>query len=76
VTSPVMAWALSLYPNQSRSSASAPQDDPRLHDMNVEERVEKFVQECDKLFDVTRGDDIMLTMGTDFTVSQHPWHVS
>ena len=32
------------------------------------ERLEAFVSECDKLFNVTRGNDIMLTMGTDFTV--------
>lgn len=26
------------------------------------------MHECDRIFNVTRGDDIMLTMGTDFTV--------
>jgi len=44
------------------------QDDPRLVDYNVPERLEAFVSECNKLFNVTRGNDIMLTMGTDFTV--------
>ncbi len=68
-----MVWALSLVSDfQIQFSAIALQDDPHLHDVNVEERVEKFVKECDKLFNVTRGDDIMLTMGTDFTVSQNP----
>jgi hypothetical protein len=51
-----------------RACFAALQDDPRLHDVNVRERVDKFVEECNKLFNVTRGDDIMLTMGTDFTV--------
>lgn len=36
---------------------------------NVDERVDKFVTEIQKIFDVTYGDDIMLTMGTDFTYS-------
>ena len=44
------------------------QDDPRLVDYNVQERLEAFVSECDKLFNVTRGNDVMLTMGSDFTV--------
>lgn len=44
------------------------QDDPRLHDVNVKDRVDTFVKECDAIFNVTHGDDIMLTMGTDFTV--------
>jgi hypothetical protein len=34
----------------------------------VEERVDAFVAECLKLFNVTRGEDIMLTMGSDFAV--------
>ena len=37
-------------------------------DYNVPERLDTFVSECDKLFNVTRGNDIMLTMGSDFTV--------
>lgn len=49
------------------------QDDPRLHDVNVKERVDRFVDECNKIFKVTRNDDIMLTMGTDFTVSRLDW---
>ena len=48
------------------------QDDPRLVDYNVPERLEAFVSECDKLFNVTRGNDIMLTMGSDFTVRPRP----
>ena len=52
------------------------QDDPRLVDYNVEERVEAFVAECDKLFNVTRGNDIMITMGTDFTVRNGFKHCS
>ncbi len=34
----------------------------------MRERLDKFVHECERIFNVTRGDDIMLTMGTDFTV--------
>ena len=36
-------------------------------DYNVEERVAAFVKECDHIFSFTRGNDIMITMGTDFT---------
>lgn len=39
-----------------------------MHDVNVEERIGKFVHECERIANVTRGNDIMLTMGTDFTV--------
>lgn len=46
------------------------QDDPLLVDYNVEERVAAFVAECDHIFNGTRGNDIMITMGTDFTVRQ------
>ncbi len=42
------------------------QDIPYLADYNVAERVDTFFKECMKLFNVTAGNDIMLTMGTDF----------
>ena len=49
-------------------------DDPALAEYNVEERVELFVQRCRELVNVTRGRDIMLTMGSDFTYSNaHVW---
>ena len=41
-------------------------------DYNVPERLEAFISECDELFNVTRGNDIMLTMGSDFTVRLAP----
>eukprot|EP00208_Stichococcus_sp_RCC1054_P002016 CAMPEP_0206142692 /NCGR_PEP_ID=MMETSP1473-20131121/17914_1 /ASSEMBLY_ACC=CAM_ASM_001109 /TAXON_ID=1461547 /ORGANISM="Stichococcus sp, Strain RCC1054" /LENGTH=1182 /DNA_ID=CAMNT_0053537795 /DNA_START=217 /DNA_END=3765 /DNA_ORIENTATION=+ len=51
------------------------QDDERLHDHNVDNRVDAFVKQCDALFNVTRGNDIMLTMGTDFTYANaHVWY--
>ena len=31
--------------------------------------IDKFITECQGISNVTRGDDIMLTMGTDFTYS-------
>lgn len=48
------------------------QDDPRLVDYNVDERVSAFVAECDHIFNSTQGNDIMITMGTDFTVRSIP----
>ncbi len=45
------------------------QDDPRLRGFNVDERVELFVKRCYELAAVTRGDDIMFTMGSDFHYS-------
>ena len=44
-------------------------DDPGLEEYNVDSRVEDFVAACLALSNVTYGDDIMLTMGTDFTFS-------
>lgn len=50
------------------------QDDRELHDYNVDERVAAFVAHCEAQFNVTRGNDIMLTMGADFTYANaHPW---
>ncbi|BDA45668.1 Lysosomal alpha-mannosidase [Coccomyxa sp. Obi] len=34
---------------------------------NLDQRLDQFVLECQKRFNVTYGNDIMLTMGTDFT---------
>lgn len=34
---------------------------------NLDQRLDQFVLECQKRFNVTHGNDIMLTMGTDFT---------
>ena len=44
-------------------------DDPNLEENNVDRRIEEFVKACQKLSNVTYGNDIMLTMGTDFTYS-------
>jgi len=44
-------------------------DDPNLEECNVDSRIEEFVEACRKLSNVTYGNDIMLTMGTDFTYS-------
>jgi alpha-mannosidase len=50
-------------------------DDPDLKEYNVEERVNTFVQRCYDLANVTRGNDIMLTMGSDFHYSNaHVWY--
>lgn len=50
-------------------------DDPALAEYNVEERVEEFVQRCLEQANVTRGNDIMLTFGSDFTYSNaHVWY--
>jgi alpha-mannosidase len=50
-------------------------DDPDLKEYNVEERVNTFVQRCFELANVTRGKDIMLTMGSDFHYSNaHVWY--
>ena len=45
------------------------QDDARLRGFNVDERVDLFIERCYELADVTRGDDIMFTMGSDFHYS-------
>lgn len=42
-------------------------DDPELEEYNVDSRNKDFVQACLALSNITRGNDIMLTMGTDFT---------
>ena len=44
-------------------------DDPNLEEYNVDSRIEEFVAACLQLSNVTVGNDIMLTMGTDFTYS-------
>jgi len=50
-------------------------DDPDLEEYNVEERVNTFVQRCYDLANVTRGKDIMLTMGSDFHYANaHVWY--
>eukprot|EP01025_Chloroclados_australasicus_P041471 TRINITY_DN4390_c0_g6_i1.p1 TRINITY_DN4390_c0_g6~~TRINITY_DN4390_c0_g6_i1.p1 ORF type:complete len:1134 (-),score=134.28 TRINITY_DN4390_c0_g6_i1:1148-4105(-) len=41
-------------------------DDPDLEDFNVDQKVELFVQESLKMFDVTVGNDILFTFGNDF----------
>ncbi|KAL4419672.1 hypothetical protein ABPG75_006770 [Micractinium tetrahymenae] len=41
-------------------------DDPRLDEHNVQERVDAFVARCREQAEVTRGNDIMLTIGSDF----------
>lgn len=41
-------------------------DDPALEGFNVGERVDTFVQRAMERFAWTRGNDIMLTMGSDF----------
>ncbi|KAL4437798.1 hypothetical protein ABPG77_005710 [Micractinium sp. CCAP 211/92] len=41
-------------------------DDPRLDEYNVQERVDAFVAQCREQANVTRGGDIMLTIGSDF----------
>ncbi|KAK9786492.1 hypothetical protein WJX73_000911 [Symbiochloris irregularis] len=50
------------------------QDNVCLEEINVDERVEQFVQACKRLGNMTRGNDIMIPMGTDFTYSNAwPW---
>ena len=49
-------------------------DDPDLKEYNVRERVDTFVQRCYDLANVTKGRDIMLTMGSDFHYANaHVW---
>lgn len=48
------------------------QDDMLLEGYNVEDRVAAFVAECEHILNATRGNDIMITMGTDFTASSRP----
>ena len=58
-----------------RESSDSPiQDDPDMDGYNVPERVEDFVSRCYEIWNVTRGRDIMLTMGSDFHYSNaHAW---
>lgn len=42
-------------------------DHPGWEENNVNKVVQNFVTQCMSLAAVTRGNDIMLTMGTDFT---------
>ena len=52
------------------------QDNICLEEVNVHERLEQFIKACQGLANVTYGNDIMLTMGTDFTYSNAwPWCV-
>ena len=42
-------------------------DHPGWEESNVARLVQQFVSACQALSAVTRGNDVMLTMGTDFT---------
>lgn len=56
--------------NFEQSISDTPlQDDPMLRGYNVPERVASFIQRCEDLAAVTRGADIMFTMGSDFHYS-------
>ncbi|GAB4821252.1 hypothetical protein N2152v2_008298 [Parachlorella kessleri] len=44
-------------------------DDARLAEYNVQERVDSFVARCKEIANVTRGNDIIVTMGSDFWYS-------
>lgn len=57
-------------------SRDAPiQDDLRLEDYNVKERVDLFVQLMLDQFSANKGEDIMLTLGSDFQYSNaHTWY--
>ena len=58
------------YFNWDWGSQDTPiQDDVCLDEYNVEQRIDDFVRTCEELANVTRGNDIMLTMGTDFQYS-------
>ena len=43
------------------------QDNTCLEETNVPDIIDNFILQCQKISNVTRGNDIMLTMGTDFT---------
>ena len=45
------------------------QDNACLEETNVPAIVDRFIHECQRIANETRGNDIMLTMGTDFTYS-------
>ena len=42
------------------------QDDSRLDDVNVKDRVDRFVTEVNDMASHMKGSDVMLTMGSDF----------
>ena len=51
------------------------QDDPRLTNYNVKSRVDDFVAAATALSNMTQGEHVMFTMGSDFqyeAVSMHP----
>jgi len=48
------------------SSDEPVQDDVRVHDYNVQSRVDDFVAAAQQLSNVTRGEHVMFTMGSDF----------
>ena len=50
------------------------QDDPSVEGYNVPSIVDRFLGQCRRLSSVTRGNDIMFTMGSDFHYSNaHAW---
>lgn len=58
--------APSSFCYDQRCADPAIQDDKRLYDYNVKERVDTFVNLMYEYFAHSKGQDIMLTMGTDF----------
>jgi alpha-mannosidase len=56
--------------DMNNDNAIPVQDDPRLHDYNVQARVDGFVDACLTQANNTRGKHIMLTMGSDFQYEQ------
>lgn len=51
------------------------QDDPKLFDMNVQERVDLFVDETCEQADSYKTNHIVLTMGSDFQYENaHRWY--
>ena len=50
------------------------QDDPSKRGYNLPEKVQEFIARCEELAEITRGQDIMFTMGSDFHYSAaHSW---
>ena len=45
------------------------QDDPSLRGYNIPEKVSEFIRRCEELAAITKGLDIMFTMGSDFHYS-------
>ncbi|KAK9842267.1 hypothetical protein WJX81_003590 [Elliptochloris bilobata] len=67
---PTGSYGPPAYFNWDWGSQDTPiQDDVCLDEYNVEDRIDDFVRTCRELANVTRGSDIMLTMGTDFQYS-------